>query len=107
MADEDESTPAAPPADTTADADAAVDEAAAGISSIAVEDASDDEVPPPPAAPPAPAPVHQFNFNPPAALANAAAAINDPHLDFANLNPAEINAQFMSMLPPCIHPRLC
>jgi nucleosome assembly protein 1-like 1 len=108
MADEDNSTPAAPPAETTAEAAAAVDEAAVGISSIAVvEDGSDDdgEVPPPPPAAAAAAPIHQFNFNPPppaAAAANAA----EPHLDFANLNPAEINAQFLSLLPPCIHPRL-
>ncbi|KAL7437160.1 hypothetical protein ACHAXM_005463 [Skeletonema potamos] len=106
MADEDSSTPAAPPAETTAETAAAVDEAAVGISSIAVvEDGSDDdgEVPPPPPAAAAAAPIHQFNFNPPPpAAANAA----EPHLDFANLNPAEINAQFLSLLPPCIHPRL-
>jgi len=121
MADEDNSTPAAPPADTAeaeasaAGADAAV-EAAAAISSIAVEDASDDEadeaVPAPPpqeddevVPPPPAAAAYQFNFNPPPPQPHLAAA--DPNnMDFANLNPSEINAQFLSLLPPCIHPRL-
>eukprot|EP00985_Skeletonema_marinoi_P009832 scaffold4617_cov165-Skeletonema_marinoi.AAC.2 len=124
MADEDNSTPAAPPADTaeaeasSAGADAAVNDATAAISSIAVEDASDDEaneaVPAPPpqeeeedevVPPPPAAAAYQFNFNPPPPQPHLAAA--DPNnMDFANLNPSEINAQFLSLLPPCIHPRL-
>ena len=127
MADEDNSTPAASPKEEEASSSAAaaatgandaaataIDETAAAISSITVEDASDEDdkedeaVPPPPpqeqdkeaVPPPPPAAAHQFNFNlPPPAPAAAAAA--DPQLDFANLN-----AQFLSLLPPCIHPRL-
>mmetsp|Transcript_19036 Transcript_19036/g.32020 ORF Transcript_19036/g.32020 Transcript_19036/m.32020 type:complete len:422 (-) Transcript_19036:104-1369(-) len=122
MADEDNSTPATPPADTAeteassagAD-DAAVNDATAAISSIAVEDASDDEaneaVPAPPqeeedevVPPPPAAAAYQFNFNPPPPQPHLAADPNN--MDFANLNPSEINAQFLSLLPPCIHPRL-
>jgi len=124
MADEDNSTPATPPADTAegeasagAD-DAAVNEVAAAISSIAVEDASDDEaneaVPAPPqeededevVPPPPAAAAYQFNFNPPPPQPHLAAADPNNNMDFANLNPSEINAQFLSLLPPCIHPRL-
>lgn len=114
MADEDNSTPAAPP-EAEAGVDA-VDETAAAISSITVEDASDDEAIAPPSQEqqdevpaPQPAAAHQFNFNlPPAQAAPAAAlAVADPNnMDFNNLNPSEINAQFLSLLPPCIHPRL-
>ena len=122
MADEDNSTPAA---STKAEAEvadaAAVDETAAAISSITVEDASDDEAipsPPPqqqqddedvPPQEPAAA-AHQFNFNLPAAAPPLALAAVDPNnnnnMDFGNLNPSEINAQFLSLLPSCIHPRL-
>lgn len=116
MTDEDNSTPAdSPKAQAEAADAAAVDETAAAISSITVEDASDDEaIPSPPTQQqddedvPAAA-AHQFNFNLPAAappLALAAVDPNNNNMDFGNLDPSEINAQFLSLLPSCIHPRL-
>lgn len=117
MTDEDNSTPAdSPKAQAEAADAAAVDETAAAISSITVEDASDDEaIPSPPPQQqqddedvPADA-AHQFNFNLPAAappLALAAVDPNNNNMDFGNLDPSEINAQFLSLLPSCIHPRL-
>eukprot|EP00574_Skeletonema_japonicum_P000289 CAMPEP_0201739152 /NCGR_PEP_ID=MMETSP0593-20130828/45630_1 /ASSEMBLY_ACC=CAM_ASM_000672 /TAXON_ID=267983 /ORGANISM="Skeletonema japonicum, Strain CCMP2506" /LENGTH=486 /DNA_ID=CAMNT_0048233405 /DNA_START=117 /DNA_END=1577 /DNA_ORIENTATION=+ len=118
MTDEDNSTPAdSPKAQAEAADAAAVDETAAAISSITVEDASDDEaIPSPPPQQqqddedvPAAA-AHQFNFNLPAAAPPLALAAVDPNnnnnMDFGNLDPSEINAQFLSLLPSCIHPRL-
>ena len=100
---------------------------AAAISNITVEDASDDEYEKPsssssnvvdqetnehdnaneviPSAPAAAA-AHQFNFNLPDE--GEGGDQDEPHLDFANLNlsPNEINAHFLSLLPPCILPRI-
>lgn len=109
-ANEDASPPEAAAVIAAEDA-TAVDEAANALSSIAViEDAASDDdegggIPPPPPAALSAAPL-QFNFNLPAAAANAAANNPPNNLDLANLNADQINAHFLSLLPKCIHPRV-